>query len=124
MEKEKPGGLENLLETVPRQSHGSFLSFLKPLPDYAISAVAGIGLAVALYVGGMSAYHAVDEFLSVDESMVAAAKASEEPSPYSGCEVYCMILGMCAIGAASFGYAMVASVKGANEKIEEERKKE
>lgn len=127
MEEQKQGGLEAVVSkeaaVQKKPSHKRFLSIARQLPNYFISVVAGAGLAVSLYFAGMSAYHAVDEFLSVDESNVAAAEASDEPSPYNGCAVYCMIFVMCAMGGASFGYAMVASIKEAKEKIQEEQEK-
>ncbi|MFA5887604.1 MAG: hypothetical protein WC852_02750 [Candidatus Nanoarchaeia archaeon] len=127
MEEQSKGGLEAIVsKDTPVQkkpAHNRFLRIARQLPNYVITAVAGLGLAVSLYFAGMSTYKGIDEFLLIDENAVEAAKSSEEPSPYNGCIVYGMILGMCLMSGAAFGYATVASIKEAKEKMQEEKEK-
>ncbi|MDI6737790.1 MAG: hypothetical protein QME12_04720 [Nanoarchaeota archaeon] len=126
MEQENKGGLEAVVSEKPMQKKSGLKKLLiiaEQLPFYMITAVSGIGLAVSLYFGGMSAYKAVDKFLAVNESQIAAAEASDEPSPYNECYVYAIIFGMCGISGTAFGYAAIASVKEAKEKIQEELEK-
>lgn len=127
MEQEDKGGLEAIVSEKPMQKKNGmkkFLIYAGQLPKFAITAIAGIGLATSLYFGALSAYKTVDKFLKVDDSMIQAAEVSDEPSPYSDSMSYGMVFVMCTIGGASFAYALVASVKEAKKNIEEEMKKQ
>ncbi|MDD4877498.1 MAG: hypothetical protein PHO02_00495 [Candidatus Nanoarchaeia archaeon] len=126
MEEQKQGGLESVVskDEPMQKKHKRLIAILGQLPTFMITAVAGVGLAVSLYFGGLTAYKTVDEFVSVEDGAVEAAEASEGPSPYNGCIIYCLIFGMCALSGTSFGYATIASVKEAKDAIEEEMKKQ
>lgn len=127
MEEQNQGGLEAVVSEKPvqkRQGMKKFLIYAGQLPKFIITGIAGIGLATSLYFGAISSYKAVEEFIAVEPNEVEAAKSSDEPSPYEGCICYCLILGMCALSGAAFGYATIASVKEAKENIEEEMKKQ
>jgi hypothetical protein len=127
MEEQDKGGLEAVVsKEIPvqkKQAHNRFLSIARQLPNYMIAAVAGIGLSVSLYFGAMSAYKAVDAFLAVETSHIEAAESSDGPSPYEGCIGYCLVLGMCLMSGAAFGYAAIASIKEAKEKMDEEKER-
>lgn len=105
MEKGQKSGIESIVKARQKKD------IVETLETCALTAVSAIGSAGSISLFAYSAYRAVVEYIRVEPSMVEAAKAMEEPSPYSDSHVCIIIAIMAGMAAITFTHGFIEGIK-------------
>ncbi|MBU2638506.1 MAG: hypothetical protein KJ955_06025 [Nanoarchaeota archaeon] len=105
MVKKDKSGIESIVEGRQKKD------IVEVMGTYAGTVVSGMGAAGSAYMFVFSAYNAISEYIKVDPSMVIAAEAMDDYSPYSLCHIQIIMALMVGIATMAFVCGIIEGIK-------------